>query len=264
MLRSLQTMVCLIALTLLTASSNAQNFRMETDVLLSGQKKPLVQTLTLFTDSMVYDFIYGPADGRAKDDQQVTEVTVFDMSAGRVILLDIAKARKTVLSHEQLVQMTAAMKVSASANDGVYAFAADPKFDTKFAEDKQQLSCTSASLIYSVKGQKPEQPAAVFRYQEFADWSARLNACRPGNLPPYARMEVGKQLADRGLIPEEITRTMIAPGRLGNKRVELTSRHHVNWAVSTKDRKRIETVAEQIGKFEGVTFLSFVESEKAK
>ncbi len=264
MLRSLLTTVCLIALVLVAAPVSAQNFRMETDVFLSGQKKPLVQTLTLFTDSMVYDFIYGPADGREKDDQQVTEVTVFDMSAGRVILLDIAKARKTVLSHEQLVQMTTAMKVHASAKDGVYHFAAEPKFELKFDEDKSQLSCTSASLIYIVKGQKPQQPAAVFRYQEFADWSARLNACRPGNLPPFARMEVGKELANHGLIPEEITRTMIAPGRLGNKRVELTSRHHVNWVVSTKDRKRIETVAQQIGKFEGITFLSYVEAENAK
>ena len=264
MLRSLPTMLCLIALALVASPAVAQNFRMETDVFLGGQKKPLVQTLTLFTDSMVYDFVYGPADGKDKDDQQVTEVTVFDMSAGRVILLDIAKTKKTVLSHEQLVQMTTAMKVQSSEKDGVYHFAADPKFETKFAEDLLKLDCTSASLIYNAKGQKPEQPSAAFRYQEFADWSARLNACRPGNLPPFARMEVGKQLADRGLIPEEITRTMIAPGRLGNKRVELTSRHHVNWIVSTKDRKRIETVAQQIGKFEGITFLSYVEAEKGK
>ena len=264
MLRSLRITLCLACLVLLTAPAAAQNFRMETDVFLAAEKKPLVQTLTLFTDSMVYDFIYGPANGKDKEDQQVTEVTVFDMSAGRVILLDIAKARKTVLSHEQLVQMTTAMKVHTGEKDGVYHFAADPKFTFKFEEEKLQLDGLSPNLIYRVKGQKPEQAAAAFRYQEFADWSARLNACRPGNLPPFARMEVGKELANRGLIPEEITRTMIAPGRLGNKRVELTSRHHVNWLVSTKDRKRIETVAEQIGTFEGVTFLSFAQADKVK
>lgn len=263
MLRSL-AVASLLANLLFCQSALAQNFRMETDVFLSGQKKPIVQTLTLFTDSMVYDFIYGAADGKDKDDQQVTEVTVFDMSASRVILLDLAKSRKTVLSFEQLVQMTTAMKVETSGKDGVYSFAANPTFEVKFAEEKLLLDCSSASLIYQVQAQRPEQASAAFRYQEFADWSARLNACRPGNLPPFARMEVGKQLADRGLIPETITRTMIAPGRLGNKRVEMTSRHHVNWLVSTKDRKRIETVAQQIGTFEGVTFLSYAGTEKLR
>jgi hypothetical protein len=241
----------------------AQNFRMETDVYVGSRKTPDCQTLTLFTDSMVYDFIYA-ADEKNKDDQKIAEVTVFDMGAGRVVLLDVKKSRKAVLTHEQLVQMTTAMKVHVTDKDSVYYFAANPKFESNFLEDKLELTLKSASLTYVVKGQKPEQGGAAWRYQEFADWSARLNACRAGNLPPFARMELSKDLAERGLLPEEITRTTVAPSRLGNKRVEVRSRHHVNWLISTTDRKRIETVAEQIGKFEGITFLSYAEADRVK
>jgi hypothetical protein len=241
----------------------AQNFRMETDVFVSGQKKPICQTLTLFTETMVYDFIYGP-EGKTREDTPFAEVTVFDMSAGRVILLDLKKSQKTVLTHEQLIQLTTAMKLHTTEQDAVYYFAANPEFDVQFKEAALELKLSSPKMSYVVKGQKPQQSAAIWRYQEFADWSARLNACRPGNLPPFARMELGRELARHQLVPEEITRVTVAPGRLASKRVELRSRHMVNWSLSTKDRQRIDMVSQQIGGFESVGFVAFVESEKKR
>ncbi len=243
---------------------------METDVFVGNQKKPICQTLTLFTETMVYDFIYGPSDPKAKDkdkdkdEQQITEVTVFDMSSGRVILLDMKQNKKTILTHEQLVQLTTSMKVNTTEKDAVYHFAAHPVFSVNFDESTSTLTLSSPSLSYVAKTQTPERAAAARRYQEFADWSARLNACRPGNLPPFARMELGKALADRSLLPEEITRTIVAPGRLGSKRIEMRSRHMVNWLLSSKDRQRIATVAEQIGTYESVAFMAFLEPEKSR
>lgn len=267
MLRS-SLILSLLVLLLAVAPAAAENFRMETDVFVGNQKKPICQTLTLFTETMVYDFIYGPGDAKAKDkdkdDQQITEATVFDMSAGRVILLDMKQNKKTVLTHEQLVQLTTSMKVNTTEKDAIYHFAAHPVFSVNFDEPTSLLTLSSPSLSYTAKTQKADNAAAAWRYQEFADWSARLNACRPGNLPPFARMELGKAMADRSLLPEEITRTMVAPGRLGNKKVEMRSRHMVNWLLSSKDRKRIAMVAEQIGTYESVAFMAFVEPEKTR
>jgi hypothetical protein len=251
-----------ISVFLVCAPLAAQNFRMETDVYLVGQKKPLCQTLTLFSDTMVYDFIYG--SGGKKDDPPIAEITIFDMSSGRVILLDVSRELKTVLSHEQLIKLTTQMKVATTAEDAVYHFAANPNFKSEFNAEKLELRLKSENMMYFVTGQKAEQASAVARYREFADWSARLNACRPGNLPPFARIELGRHLAEHDILPQEIHRTTIAPGRLGYKRLELRTTHMVNWSISGTDRKRIDGVADQITKFDGVTFLSFIEPEKKK
>jgi hypothetical protein len=253
--------LAVVCLALCAAPLAAQNFRMETDVYLAGKKTPICQTLTIFSDTMVYDFIYG---GEKKENQEIAEVTVFDMSAQRVILLDVKRSLKSVLSYEQLVKLTTQMKVATTESDAVYYFAAHPEFKHEFNADKLELHLRSENMVYFVKGQKAEQASAVERYREFADWSARLNACRPGNLPPFARMELGRELAAKDLLPQEIHRTTIAPGRLGNKRLEMHSKHLVNWLISNTDRKRIDTAAEQIATFEGVTFLSYVEPEGKK
>lgn len=265
MLRSSLVLFAISTVFLFGSAALAQNFRMETDVYVGSQKKPICQTLTLFADTMVYDFIYGP-DEKNKDDQKITEVTVFDMNAGRVVLLDMAKNRKTVLTHEQLVEMTTAMKVLTTERDEVFHFAANPKFELKPAIDQAQpgFTLTSPKMTYVVECEAAQLKDAPQRYQEFSDWSARLNACRPGNLPPFARMEVSKELAQRNAIPKQITRTTIAPSRLGNKKLEMRSVHHVNWTLSTNDRKRIETVAQQIGTFQSMTFVSYTEEENGK
>lgn len=229
----------------------AENFRMETDVLVGKETKPLVQTLTLFTDGLVYDFILN---------DEVGETTVFDMGNGRVTLLDPKRSVKTILSYEQLVKLTTAFKVHGDSE--IFNFAADPSFVTTYDAQKKLLTLTGKPMIYRVTGEKPEQESAARRYQEFADWSARLNACRPGNLPPFARIELSRELAERGLIPSLIERTIVAPGRLGSKKLEVQSRHISNWILSTKDRQRIQTVADQIGTFEAVTFQKYAPPPK--
>src|SRR5687768_601071 len=87
MLRTSLAVLAVLMVVLCDSAAHAQNFRMETDVYLGNKKEPICQTLTLFADTMVYDFIYGP-DEKNKEEQKITEVTVFDMNSGRVVLLD--------------------------------------------------------------------------------------------------------------------------------------------------------------------------------
>ncbi len=231
-----------------------QTFRMETDVFLGDKKEPICQTLTLFSDGLVYDFL---TNGEAN------EVTVYNMNAQRMVLLDTKRAVKTVLGSEQLIQHTASMKAVASDDNPVFHFAAHPKFDVKFDEFDNVLTLSSPTMTYWAKGVKPEHAAAALTYQEFADWSARLNACRAAQLAPFARMELSREMAERGFVPEEIKRTIVTPGRFGDRKMEVRSRHLTNWILSTKDRKRIEIVGEQISKFEVVSLKVFLEPESS-
>lgn len=244
----------MLAMFIDASPAKAQGFRMETDVLLGEQKEPICRTLTLFTDGLVYDFILS---GDTK------EVTVFDMNSGRVILLDSKRSLKTVLTHEQLIRLTTSLKLELKSDNSVFHFAANPKFETNFDEASSVLTLSSDRMMYRVQGKPAELSDAPRQYQELADWSARLNACRPGNLPPFARLELNRELAERGLVPFEVQQTIVVPGRLGSSRkLELKTRHLVNWALGTNDRKRIESVSQQIGKFEAVSFETYTEPEK--
>ena len=49
-------------------AATAQEFRIETDVFVAGEKEPVGETLTIFTNGLVYDFLL-------TDDE---EITLFD------------------------------------------------------------------------------------------------------------------------------------------------------------------------------------------
>ncbi|HTN74771.1 MAG TPA: hypothetical protein VL096_05970, partial [Pirellulaceae bacterium] len=189
--------------------ASAQAFRMETDVKIVGDKEATCQTLTLFSSGLVYDFLT-----TGKGEKEVKEVTVFDMNNQRIVLLDTKRCVKTVLTHEQLMQLTASLKAHTSEENPIFYFAANPNFEVKYDELGSQLTLASPLMTYVIKGVKPQATNATVNYQEFADWSARLNACR-GNLPPFARMDVSRAMAERDLIPETITRTIVSPGKFG-------------------------------------------------
>jgi hypothetical protein len=101
---------------------------------------------------------------------------------------------------------------------------------------------------------KPEPNSAVQSYRDFADWSARLNGIRPpGNLPPFARMDLNKALAAQGMLPKNIERT-ITTRHLTGRRTETVRSHHLfNWALSTRDRGLIEEVGDHLVKYKPAT-----------
>jgi len=145
------------------------------------------------------------------------------------------------------------------APESLFAFASNPKF-TETAEDFQENSQPLTRVIldsplirYEVKGQQPKFPQAVREYKEFATWYARLNALRPGNLPPEARIKLNHSLADRGLIPLEVIRTVTASARVGNKKLEVRSRHLVNWTLSGKARKEMKRADDLLVEFTTVS-----------
>lgn len=249
--------VCLLtALLLLASTAAAQTFRMETDVHEGNAKARVCRVLTVFTDGLAYDFLTLENNG---GNGNITETTVFDIPNGRVVMLSPDRRMKTVVSLDELLKTTTDLKVNIKESDRLFHFAAHPKFDVKFSAEAKELALRSDIMTYVVKCAKEETPGAARTYQEFADWSARLNSLRPGkNLPPFARMELDRELAQRNLMPAEIARTIVIAGTLRNRKEEVLTRHHINWILSSKDHDRIQRVAQQIGDFKTVSFQEFI------
>lgn len=233
------------------SATGADQFRMETELFMGDESKPVVEYLTLFTESTVYDFRVTKPE----------ELTVFDLNRNRIIVLDPTEQRKTTVSTDDILQFMAAMKTNIDDGNPIFFAAAHPQLQSTVDDEGAWLTMSSKHLTYRIKGAKPKLPSAARRYQEFADWSARLSAMRLGNLPPFARIEVNKAAAEKGWVPEEVQR-IVDPARLGQKKQEVRSTHLVNWLLSESDRKRIEKVGDQIVSFREVSISEFRDGGK--
>ena len=241
---------CVVLISSLTAGA-ADVFRMETDIFVGGRPEPLVQYLTLFTERIVYDFRVTKPE----------EITVYDLEGNRVVLIDPVRKWKSTLTTEEVLQFTAALKSHIEPSNQVFYAATQPNFEVNDDEKERRLTLSNKFITYRIKGDKPKNVGAVRRYQEFADWSARLSAMRPGNLPPFARIDANKVTAEKGWLPEEVER-IVNPNRLSQKKLEARSHHLVNWILSVPDQKRIEQVGDHLISFKEVPFSDFRDAEQ--
>ncbi|MFO0902776.1 MAG: hypothetical protein U0939_07235 [Pirellulales bacterium] len=228
------------------SSARAQDvFRVETDIFVGKQTEAL-QYLTLFTGRNVYDFRVTKPE----------EITVYDWQRNRIVLLDPARKWKASVSTDEVLAFTAALKSHVTESNPIFYAATHTGFGEPQETDDGWLSLGNKYVTYRFKGQAPKHAESVARYREFADWSARLSAMRPGNLPPFARIEANKWIAERGWLPEEVERS-IDPNKVGVRKVEVRSRHLANWILSESDQKRIDRVGDHLASFQEVTFQEF-------
>jgi hypothetical protein len=231
------------------AVAGAQDFRVDTEVFFGTEKEP-VEALTVFTKGRVYDFLLA----------EPREITVYDPINGKFTLLNEARQVQASITTQELMAFTLDMHTQAKqAKDSLLAFAADPKFETNFEDVTEngqsfvRVVMAGKPLEYVALGQKPERVETARIYRNFADWYARLNATRTLNLPAGARLALNQAMAERDLLPREITRTITPPGRL-SKKLEVKSRHLVNWTLSVKDRKEIERASGCMATFRSVSY----------
>jgi len=218
---------------------HADSFRVETEVFIEEDREPVVETLTVFSGDVVYDFQLGTE----------RETTVFDVRRGRIVLLDATRQIKSTVKTEALAEFTAAIQARAAQADDPGLFR--PEFELEEA-GPDQFALVSPSLIYRVQGRPSKHPAGAEQFRMFADWYARLNALRPPNVPPFGRIELNRALAERNLLPQEIERTTVT-----NRRLVVRSVHTVNWILSNTDAKRIEKAARQLAEFREVKLVEY-------
>jgi len=226
-------------------------FRVDTELFKNEEKSPILQQLTIFTaEGAVYDFCLTAP----------TETTVFDPRHGRFTLLDESRKKKALITTQELLDYSLALEAhAAKQKDQLFAFCAAAKFETTEKEvdlngqTHTELRLAAKSLTYTALGLKPPQPEAAKVYRHFADWCARLNSSRAGNLPANARLLLNNAFAERDLLPFEITRTTAAATPFG-KKLDLRSEHRFNWALSGEDRKKIGNAGDMIATYELVSY----------
>jgi len=245
-------LVCLAAVLVGSPTmAPAQEFRVDTELFENQDKEPFLEQLTVFAaDGVIYDFRL----------TEPRETTVFDSRNGRFTLLDESRRAKATVTTQELLQFCLALETHAAQDrDRLFAFCATPQFETTEKEIEEngqtlvELRLAAKPLIYIAHGQRPQRPEAVKSYRQFADWCARLNATRPGNLPPAARLALNQALAERELLPLEITRTIPPSGPLG-KKLEIKSQHRLNWALAGEDRKKIDRAGTMMATFQAVSY----------
>ncbi|MEX0818356.1 MAG: hypothetical protein WD070_02150, partial [Pirellulaceae bacterium] len=205
----------------------AQDFRVDTDVYLGEDKETFSEHLTLFRGPVVYDFAVKGVD----------EVTILNLQTGEITLLDVKRRQRADLTTADLLSFSARIKaigIDKQAEDLVA-----PKFEVRFDDEQNSLELVSRKITYRATGMKPSEAAVATRYREFTDWYARLNSMRPPNPPHFGRLELNRELADRGLLPQDIERTVML-GRLFSKPQKARSHHVVGMTISGTDRRRID------------------------
>jgi hypothetical protein len=195
-----------------------EEFRIETQVYSGRQSKLVSENLTLFTDQVVYDFLFD-----ANDSSRVTEVVVFDLDKSRFVLLDMDRQLKLEIRQADLNQLLTSLKTSEPWRDE-YPFLLEPVFETHFDEAMQRLELTSKHISYSVQVETPAKSLAFPAYGQFVDAYAQLNATDPQKLPPFARLELNRDLKARRLMPTHVEMTMDFPTQgSGSLRITATS-----------------------------------------
>lgn len=234
----------------LPALAEGQDFRVDTEVFEAQEKEPQVEALTIFADGRVYDFLLAQH-----------EIAVFDTPRGQFTLLDEARRVKATITTQDLMGFTLDFETHAvESRNALLAFAARPQFETSSENVKEngqelvRIKMAGKPLEYTALGLKPQREGAAKVYRHFADWYARLNATRPNNLPPGARLALNAELAERDLLPREIVRTTIMFAKPLAKKEEIKSRHLVNWTLSGEDRKKIERAHDAMATFKAVSY----------
>lgn len=239
----------LIAQTVATTRAAASAFRVETDVYEegTGKKEPVMQTLTLFSEGVYYDFAIDPSQA----------VTVIDPLGGRIIMLSPKRQLKTTFKTAQLQAYVSELREKMSGNKDLNklllaaAQVSEP--------EPNKLRVGDETLAYEATMQAPKDVSMAAQYADFADWSARLNAILPPNFPPYIRLELNRQIALRQQLPAAIYRIT----KHNKQTVVYRSQLLAIGLLSTEDVGKVQMVGELLQKCKEVDEKEFFSPQAA-
>jgi hypothetical protein len=207
----------------------------------------IVESKTLFQSGRVYDFLVSP-----------NEVTIFDPSGKRFVVLDPDRKVKAEVSLEKIDSFAKTLKAEAvSRHVPLLMFLAEPKFTESIDDTSGELKLTSAWLEYRVRTSRPPSPEAAIQYANYSNWQTKFNALlRPGSLPPFARLELNAALERRDSIPSEVNVTRFSQ-QSAKRQVTFRSEHRLQWRLLDGDRKQIERAAQQLAEFHLVNLAEY-------
>jgi hypothetical protein len=230
-------------------AARSEDFHVESKVFKLGDKKPMIETTTLFVKDIVYDFLKDPQG------QKDPEVTILDPHGRRFIVLDPQRKLCTEVSLDDVKEFAKKLRLEAAGHpDPLLNFLSNPNFTEK--TDGGQLEFTSPWMVYRLKTVPAKSAGIARQYAEFSFWHSQLNIMiNPGSLPPFGRIAVSEKLEERTLLPVEVFMKVSPKGPA--QELSLRAEHRFQWTLLESDRKQIDDAQKQFKVFRQVTLQDY-------
>jgi len=217
------------------------SFRVVTKIFTGKAKEAVAEHLILFHEGLVYDV--PQLDG--------TEVTVYDMKRGRVILLDRASQVRATTTHDELLKLTA--ELNAQATDAKTRERLGIDATVNLNDDLSQYSIRYGGFSYSTTTQVPSLRTTAIRYGQFADLASQVSIARAVGMPPLGRMRLNRKIAEDGRLAQQ---TILTINQFGNSKT-FRSTHELVETISHHDRKLINEVGNMLALYREVKLRDF-------
>ncbi len=223
----------------------SEDFRIDNAVYASDQKEPSSESVTIFHDGTVYDFLKAPA-----------ETVVFQKTAGRFVLLNRTHRKRTELSTADVTMFVTQLRPKAvESKDPVVKFLAKPEFQENLDESTGELSMSSRLVSYRLKLAPESNVGLVEQYRDFCDWYARLNTLLvPGSRPPFGRLAVNAALASHQAMASQVVLSITTGKESKPQQAMIRSEHRVVRPLTPADMEQVTQTREFLTSFKLVDF----------
>jgi hypothetical protein len=204
--------------------------------------------LVLFQDGKAYDFsLFQPR-----------VVTVIDPAESTVTLLSREKHVQSTIAHQDMVAVAARVRLFAKNQGiedrlGINAKAKPVAADEGDDDQTASYQVSFAGYHYDATTEQPSMAMQAARFAEFTDWVARVNLYRKIGTPPFARISLGREIANEGLVPSTIHLRLTSE----NHSRTFLSRYTFKDSLSESSKKRIDEVAGMVSLYQEVPLESF-------
>ncbi len=242
MSRLLLTVLAILVCLSVCVLASAADLRVETRVYAEDEEQPVCQSVTLFSQGVVYDF---------REDRP--SITIFRSGApgkpGRFILMDTEREVRTEIMTDKIDGAMANLRRwAAQSKDPFLQFASSPTFTESFDEETGKLQLIGETLSYHLITMPNEQPETKLPVRQFLDNFTKLQTLLETSLPPDPRLRVNEALFRHGVMPVE---TKLFSGN--QEKPSLRAEHLTVWILSKRDLSRIDQAIDHMASFKEVS-----------
>ena len=237
----------LLPLSACAFSAERIDFRVNHTTRESSAAEPISDGKTVFLDGRVYDQL-----------NSLQEIVVYQPEQSRFTLLNVRAREKVLLTAEQLDTFFEEFRQRASRHENAdIRFFADPQFQVSYRETENRYTFSSRLLSYDITPQKPENPAMLRQYRQFAKAYCKLNLMlSPAAKTVFARMSVNDTIFNTGSL---IARSQVTIRSPQGTSTVITSDYQFLPRLVESDRTWAKQVDEYIDAFTETTMTKYLE-----
>lgn len=223
-------------------------FRVENSVYVDNSSQPVAESVTLFINNRMYDFLTQPE-----------EIVIFDPIIRHFVLLYPPMQLRTDLRVEQVAAFISTLRSWAGKHqDPFIRFSANPDVHVDESTGGPSIVFDSQFLRYIVDVDRPPDPQIARIYADFSDWYLQLNTMVvPGSRLPFARLHVNKVLLERQLVPLRVELRLKPEARPKGQPQLIRSYHNFFYRVSEADRNRAAQADQFAQIYRSVSFVEY-------